>query len=93
MKLVHGAREYDDYFKWKKDATRLVGFSSVQKCSTALTCLVYRSPRDRRDDYGDMFVFTCWESVYRFFWEIVVVFDPIHLKASNEEDTNRIPST
>jgi hypothetical protein len=36
MKIVQGMREYDDYFKYKKDCTKKWGFTSVQKCTTAL---------------------------------------------------------
>jgi hypothetical protein len=36
MKIVQGMREYDDYFKYKKDCTGKWGFTSVQKCATAL---------------------------------------------------------
>jgi hypothetical protein len=36
IKIVQGMREYDDYFKYKKDCTGKWGFTSVQKCTAAL---------------------------------------------------------
>ena len=36
MNIVHGIQEYDKYFELKSDCTRLLGFSSIQKCSVAL---------------------------------------------------------
>jgi uncharacterized Ntn-hydrolase superfamily protein len=39
MKIVQGVREYDDYFKYKKDCTEKWGFTSVQKCTNAVHCI------------------------------------------------------
>jgi hypothetical protein len=51
MLIVFGVREYDDYFMCKQDCTGLWGFSSIQKCITALRCLAYGAPLDVDDDY------------------------------------------
>jgi hypothetical protein len=51
MKIVQGVREYDDYFKCKKDCTKNWGFTSVQKCTTALRCIAYGAPPDTSVDY------------------------------------------
>jgi hypothetical protein len=50
MKTVFGVREYDAYFMCKKYCTGLWGFSSVQKCTTAIYVMSYirRSPRCSR---------------------------------------------
>jgi hypothetical protein len=39
MKIVFGVREYDDYFMIKQDCTCLWGFTSIQKCTTAMCCI------------------------------------------------------
>jgi hypothetical protein len=44
-------REYDDYFKYKKDCTGKWGFTFVQKCTTALWCIAYGDPPDTSVDY------------------------------------------
>jgi hypothetical protein len=46
MKIVQGVREYDDYFKYKKDCTGKWGFTSVLKCTAALRCIAYGAPPD-----------------------------------------------
>jgi hypothetical protein len=51
MKIVQGVREYDDYFKYKKDCTGKWGFTSVQKCTAALRCIAYGAPLDTSVDY------------------------------------------
>jgi hypothetical protein len=51
MKIVQGVREYDDYFKYKKDCTGKWGFMSVHKCTVALRCIAYGAPPDNSVDY------------------------------------------
>jgi hypothetical protein len=51
MKIVQGVREYDDYFKYNKDCTGKLGFTSVQKCTIALWCIAYGAPPDTSVDY------------------------------------------
>jgi hypothetical protein len=51
MTIVQGVREYDDYFKYKKDCTRKWGFTSVQKCTAALWCIAYGASPNAPMDY------------------------------------------
>ena len=34
--IVHALRDFNPYFKCKKDCTGMVGFSSLQKCTVAM---------------------------------------------------------
>jgi bacterioferritin (cytochrome b1) len=36
LEILDGVMDYDDYFEAKLDACSKVGFSSYQKCSTAI---------------------------------------------------------
>jgi hypothetical protein len=51
MKIVQGVREYDDYFKYKKNCTEKWGFTLVQKCTAALRCIAYGALSDTAVDY------------------------------------------
>jgi hypothetical protein len=77
MKIVFGVREYDTYFMCKQDCTSLRGFSSIQKCTTAMRCLAYGAPVDAIDDYLRMAESTCFETVTRFCRAVVAVFVPL----------------
>ena len=35
LRIVNSIREFDNYFKCKKDCTGTLGFTSIQKCMTA----------------------------------------------------------
>ena len=50
LKIVERLREYDDYFKLKRDAVGELGFSTIQKCTVALRILAYGVPADSADD-------------------------------------------
>ena len=39
VRIVNSIREFDNYFKCKKDSTDKLGFTSIQKCTTAMRCL------------------------------------------------------
>ena len=50
LKIVYVTREFDNYFICQKDCTGTVGFSSLQKCTTAMRMLAYGAPGDMQED-------------------------------------------
>jgi hypothetical protein len=80
LDIVYVVRCFDNYFICKKDCTRMVGFSSLQKCTAALRMLAYGAPGDSHDDYIRM-------AESRFTGQWCRYSD---LRTPNEEDTTRI---
>lgn len=66
MEILHGVREYDNYFVLKHDAVGMAGFSSIQKCTVAMRLLAYGAPGDSKDEYPHMSESTTIECMYRF---------------------------
>ncbi|XP_010239138.2 uncharacterized protein LOC100834642 [Brachypodium distachyon] len=90
LKIVDYLREYDDYFKLKRDAVGTLGLTSIQKCMVSLRLLAYGIPADTQDDYLRMAKSTAIECMYRFCRAIVAVFGEQYLRTPTAEDTARI---
>ena len=90
LRIVNSIREFDSYFKCKKDCTDTLGFTSIQKCTTAMRMLAYGASGDSLDDYGRMAKSTTIECFYKFYRAVMAVFGPQYLRTPNAEDTARI---
>ena len=89
-KIVEHLRAYNDYFKMKRDAVGLLGFSTIQKVTVALRILAYGIPADSADDYLRMAESTAIACMYTFCKTIIAVFGKLYLRAPDEADTQRI---
>ena len=92
LRIVNSICEFDSYFKCKKDCTGILGFTSLQKCTTAMRMLAYGAPGDSLEDYGRMAESTTIECLYKFCGAVVALWQcrPQYLRSPNAEDTARI---
>ena len=82
-----GVMEHEDYFKCKRDALGKLGFSSYQKCTTAIRMLAYGVAGDLIDEYLCMGESTCLEATY---CAVIAVFGKEYLREPIVADTIRI---
>jgi hypothetical protein len=92
LNIVYVVRSFDNNFICKKDYTGMVGFSSLQKCSSALRMLAYGALDDAHDDYIRMAESTAMKCMYRFCRTVVSVFGPDYMRIAHEEYTVWIPA-
>jgi hypothetical protein len=94
MRLVHGLREYGDYFLLKKDYTKMYGFSCFHKCTNSMRLLAYGDLADTSDNHLCMSESEATEVIYKFcrrWWQCLE--QPIwehHMKLTHLESWQRI---
>jgi hypothetical protein len=77
---------HDNYFVQKYNDAHQLGFSHLQKVTTALRMLAYGGAADTLDEYLRMAEVTVLESVRHFIREIVEIYGSRYLRPPNEEE-------
>jgi hypothetical protein len=89
-KIVRTCETNTRYFKRKRNAAGLLGFSAHQKISAVMRILAYGIPADYADEYLRIGEDTSMESVRRFCKVMIRMYGPVYLRAPNEQDTVRL---
>jgi hypothetical protein len=92
VKIVETCVAKTRYFKHRRNAVVLLGFSGYQKISMAMRVLAYGILADYADEYLRIGEGTTMESVRRFCKVIIRVFGPTYLRDPNEQDISRLLS-
>ena len=90
VRIWNAVEQHDQYFVQKRNATGILGLSSLQKITAAFRMLTYGVAADATDDYVRIGESTAIESLRRFVSAVVEVFGDEYLKSPNEDDTARL---
>ena len=93
VKIVNECEAASPYFKRRRSAAGIMGFSAYQKISTAMRVLAYGVPADYTDEYLHIGQDITMESVRRFAKLVIRLYGEKYLRAPNEEDTKRLVET
>jgi hypothetical protein len=93
VKIVIDCEAASTYFKRRRSAAGIMGFSAYQKISAAMRVLAYGVPADYTDEYLRIGQDTTTESVRRFAKLVIRLYGETYLRAPNEEDTKRLMET
>jgi hypothetical protein len=88
--IVNDIEEHDDYFKQKPDATKRMGFSSLQKCTAAIRLLAYGFAADLADELYKISESTALESLERFCINVDQLYGKEWLRAPNKDDVKHL---
>ena len=80
----------DEYFVQKRNATEVLGLSSLQKMTTALRMLAYGVAADFTDEYVRIGESTAIESLKKFVEAIVDIYSTEYLRSPNSNDIARL---
>uniref|UniRef100_R7WBQ9 L-gulonolactone oxidase n=1 Tax=Aegilops tauschii TaxID=37682 RepID=R7WBQ9_AEGTA len=78
------------FFRRRRNAAGLLGFSTYQKISAAMRLIAYGILADYADEYLRIDEDTTFESVRRFAKVMIRVFGHVYLRAPNKEDTIKL---
>uniref|UniRef100_A0A2N9GTA0 DDE Tnp4 domain-containing protein n=1 Tax=Fagus sylvatica TaxID=28930 RepID=A0A2N9GTA0_FAGSY len=81
---------HDPYFIQKRNATRTLGLSSLQKMTAALRILAYGVAADSTDKYVRIGESTAVESLKKFVKAVVNIFSEEYLRSSNSNNIARL---
>ncbi|KAK1608367.1 hypothetical protein QYE76_032040 [Lolium multiflorum] len=81
VRIVKDCELHSNYFKQRRNAAGVMGFSAFQKISAAMRVIVYGIPADYTDEYLRIGEDTTTESVRRFARMIIKLYGP-----PNEDD-------
>ncbi|KAE8797604.1 Cell division cycle 5-like protein [Hordeum vulgare] len=87
VKIVTDCEAASYYFKRRRSAAGIMGFSAYQKISAAMWVLAYGIFADYTDEYLRIGQDTTTESVRRFAKLVIRLYGEQYLQAPNEEDT------
>jgi hypothetical protein len=90
VKIVETCIAKTWYFKCRRNAAGLLGFSGYQKISATMRVLAYVIPADYADEDLHISEDTTIMSVRRFRKVMIRVFGPTYLRAPNEQDISRL---
>jgi hypothetical protein len=90
IRIVKACEANSNYFKQRRNAAGVMGFSAFQKISAAMRVIAYGIPADYTDEYLRIGEDTTTESVRRFARMIIKLYGPTYLRAPNEDDTKRL---
>ena len=82
--------EKDEYFVQKRNATRVLGLSSLQKMTATLRMLAYEVATDFIDEYVKIGESIAIESLKKFIEAIVNIYSTEYLRSPNNSDITRL---
>ncbi len=80
LNIMEAIVVHDSYFVHKRDATRLLSLSSIQKCTIAIKMLAYGMAVDYIDEYCKLNQSTAFECLKIFVKVIRACFESNYLK-------------
>nr|XP_051210917.1 uncharacterized protein LOC127328352 [Lolium perenne] len=90
VRIIKDCELHSNYFKQRRNAAGVMGFSAFQKISAAMRVIAYGIHADYTDEYLRIGEDTTTQSVRRFARMIIKLYGPTYLRAPNEDDTKQL---
>ncbi|XP_057787249.1 uncharacterized protein LOC131004558 [Salvia miltiorrhiza] len=90
IRIVEAVTANDEFFQQRRDATGIVGLSSLQKCTGAMRVLAYGTSSDVVDEYLRMSSSSTRDALVHFVEGVISCFGGTYLRRPNEQDLARL---
>ncbi|KAK9275757.1 hypothetical protein L1049_023026 [Liquidambar formosana] len=90
LRILKDVEAYDEYFIQKKDCCGRLECSSIHKMMAAVCILAYKFLGDHCDEYLKMGKTTTIESLKRFCYVVIALYEGKYLRSPNEQDITRL---
>ena len=90
LRILNAVEAHDPYFVQRRNAAGTLGFSSIQKVTSALRMLAYGVAADQIDDGLRIAESTSIECMTHFVRAVVKIFGDEYLRPPNDDDTARL---
>ena len=90
LQILSNVEAHEPYFTQKRNATKKLGLSPLQKMTAALRILAYRVAVDFMDEYVRIAETTIITSLKKFVAVVVAIFSEEYFRSPNNEDIARL---
>ncbi|KAI3742646.1 hypothetical protein L1987_60338 [Smallanthus sonchifolius] len=90
LRIVRDLEREFEYFQQKYDARRKLGFTALQKCTSAIRQLVYGKTTDSMDEYLKMADKTSRNSLFHFCEGIISLYGKKYLRKPTKVDIHKL---
>ncbi|XP_010462584.1 PREDICTED: uncharacterized protein LOC104743171 [Camelina sativa] len=90
IRIVEALSNEVSYFQQRRDATKRLGLSGLQKCTTAIRILAYGCASDAVDEYLRLADSTAMQCLENFVEGIIYLFQDTYLRRPTSEDLQRL---
>ncbi|XP_020257093.1 uncharacterized protein LOC109833716 [Asparagus officinalis] len=90
LRIVDALSNYDNYFTLRRDNSKNLGLSPIQKCTAAIRMLAYGVAAEACDEYVKIGESTTIECTRNFCDGVIALFQDEYLRRPNVEDVQRL---
>ena len=91
LRIANDLANHDQFFTQRSDARGRIGFTTLQKCTSAMRQIGYGTSHDAWDEYLRMSARTSRECLYRFADGVIKLYSKVYMRKPTKKDVENQP--